>query len=150
MKLHEGELIRRTLIRYREESSGAANRTLLDIMGWLGTEYKDMLNRIVLYVTALGDSSSDIVSTDVLILRLKSYAMTFERRIENIGDDLYGKYAEEIEFPLCVVDTPVTATDLTLTGRAPAWLATEAHIFLIEVQAYLLDEGPSELLIRTF
>ncbi len=150
MRLHEGELIRRTLIQYVETSSAGVKRTLLDILSWLGEEYSSMLNRIVIYVTALGDVNSDFEIADNLQIYVKTYGMTMEKRFLGAGSNQYGLLPTGVEFPLATIGIPAPGTNVLLQARAYSWLITDTHKFLFEVQAYLLDLGPSEMLIRSF
>ena len=81
---------------------------------------------------------------------MKTYGMSLAKRVTIPGDDSSVHLSAEIEIPLATVGTPSTATDVLLEARALQWLVTETHTYLIEVSAYLMDEGPDEMLVRTF
>ncbi len=150
MQLHEGTLIKRTLIAYMEQSSSGSQRIILHVSDWLGKEHLHHLNRIVLYATVHVDDSSNAIATDALILRLGTYGMTLMKRVSKPGDDSAVQMSEEIELPLATVESPSTRNNIVLKAQAIGWLATETLTYLIEVAAYLMDQGPDELLIRTF
>lgn len=119
-------------------------------MSWLGVEYKDKLNRIVLYITTHGDDTSDTTLDDSLYIYVNTYGMRLVKKVAKVGSDVAIQFGEEIEMPLGTIGTPVGSTNVTLQARANQWLITETRTYFIELQAYLLEEGPEEMLVRTF
>lgn len=148
MLLHEGTLLRRTLIQFNE-GSGAAIRTLLDLQSWLGQLSAEELNRIVLYISVRPDSNSDVNGSDTFWLYVKTYGMALTKVYPSLMNNA-ALIVQEQEFPLATINTPSGGGNVLIQGRFANWLATETHSVLIEIQAYLLDKGPGEMLVRTF
>ena len=149
MQLAEGKLLKRTQIIF-QEATGVTWRTLLNLCGWLGTYDADVLNRIVLYLSVWGDASSSWTVGDQLEVQVKSYGKYETFTFLNTGNTTRSGFDQQKEFTLVTIGNPSTATDVLLLARASAWLITETHRFIIELQAYLLDVTPEQPIERSF
>ncbi len=142
MKLHEGTLLKRILIRHSETASSTLHRVILFLTRWLGTLDASYLNRIVLYVAIWPDQNSHSTAGDLVTIKVKSYGSEFAREISTIGR--IGGTAnsrDEMEFNIAYPGgiNPSAALDTILTLRSHTWSIAETRTYLVEVTAYLLD-----------
>lgn len=147
MKLHEGRLIARTLIQH-VETTATTTRDLMDLRHFL-KDHLHHLNRCVLFVSAVVDTSSNYMAGDVYKLYIKVYGMMLSRELTSVHlkDNTM---VSEIAFPLCTIGIPSTSTDLVLKGKFANWSVTETHRILLEVHAYLLEMGPDQLTVKSY
>lgn len=142
MQLHEGKLIKRALVLFKEGLSAGTRRTVLRLTEWFATLSAEQLNRTVLYIQVWDDRASDAVASDSVDLFVKAHGKEWQRELAAVGrvggtNNQRSEHMFSMAYPSGI--NPSTPNDTLVLFRVLNWAVTETHTYLIEVSAYLLD-----------